>query len=251
MKTCFLLTHIDPLNSKLSKRRLERQLKTLQEENAQGRNQKVVVLQHLLDDANRLKTQFEKSYLEVSQERDILQSDMAHIREGIPDAIADKSQHTLSLRLRVIDLEKDVKALNEQIKKLEQKIAESRFADESSDWTADSRAKYNEMEARCRQLEEQTRKQLQDINKLLLEKDLLQGQSIEQKDLLLEKERMTSEMKAALAAFEAKGDEPFKQLNAHLQQQLIQLQEQLHLSKAKHKKAREVIISCFVFFKMH
>ena len=226
--------------SKLSKRRLERQLKTLQEENAQGRNQKVVVLQHLLDDANRLKTQFEKSYLEVSQERDILQSDMARIREGIPDALADQNKNTLSLRLRIIELEKDVKSLNEQIKKLEQKISESRLMDESENVPGDFKVKYNEMETRCKQLEEQTRKQLQDINKLLLEKDLLQGQSIEQKDLLLEKERMTSEMKATLAAFEAKGDEPFKQLNAQMQQQMIQLQEELHVFKARHKKAKEV-----------
>ncbi|OBZ87543.1 Protein Hook 3 [Choanephora cucurbitarum] len=226
---------------KLSKRRLERQLKTLQEENAQGRNQKVVVLQHLLDDANRLKTQFEKSYLEVSQERDILQSDMARIREGIPDALADQNKNTLSLRLRIIELEKDVKSLNEQIKKLEQKISESRLMDESENVPGDFKVKYNEMETRCKQLEEQTRKQLQDINKLLLEKDLLQGQSIEQKDLLLEKERMTSEMKATLAAFEAKGDEPFKQLNAQMQQQMIQLQEELHVFKARHKKAKELI----------
>ncbi|KAI8364260.1 HOOK protein-domain-containing protein, partial [Choanephora cucurbitarum] len=226
---------------KLSKRRLERQLKTLQEENAQGRNQKVVVLQHLLDDANRLKTQFEKSYLEVSQERDILQSDMARIREGIPDALADQNKNTLSLRLRIIELEKDVKSLNEQIKKLEQKISESRLMDESENVPGDFKIKYNEMETRCKQLEEQTRKQLQDINKLLLEKDLLQGQSIEQKDLLLEKERMTSEMKATLAAFEAKGDEPFKQLNAQMQQQMIQLQEELHVFKARHKKAKELI----------
>ncbi|KAI8062795.1 HOOK protein-domain-containing protein [Gilbertella persicaria] len=224
---------------KLSKRRLERQVKTLQEENAQGRNQKAVVLQHLLDDANRLKNQFEKSYIEVSQERDILQSDMARIREGIPDALVNQNQHTLSLRLRIVELEKEIKSLNETVKKLEQKIAEGRFSD--GEEGGDFHAKYVELESRSKQLEEQTKKQLQDINKLLLEKDLLQGQSIEQKDLLLEKERLNSEMKASLAAFEAKGDEPFKQQNAHLQQQLIQLQEELHEVKTKLKKAKEFI----------
>jgi protein HOOK3 len=227
------------VSSKLSKRRLERQVKTLQEEKAAGGGQKVVVLQHLLNDANRLKSKFEKSYIEVSQERDILQSDMARIREGIPDAMVDKSSNVLSMRLHTIELEKEIKSLNENVKKLEQKIAEGRlYGDEDDD--DDFRTKYNELESKCKALEEQVRKQLQDINKLLLEKDQLKSQSIDQKDLLLEKERMTSEMKASLAVFEAMDDEPVKQRNAQLQQQLIQLQEELHELKCKHRNAQEV-----------
>ncbi|KAI8147127.1 hypothetical protein BJV82DRAFT_377349 [Fennellomyces sp. T-0311] len=220
---------------KLSKRRLERQIKTLQEENASGRNQRAVVLQHLLDDANRLKSQFEKNYLEVSAERDILQSDIARIRENVPDAMMDQSQHTLSLRLHIIDLEKESKGLREQVSKLESKIAEGKFA------FGDNAEEFKQVTERIKQLEELSKNQLQDINKLLLEKDNLQSQSIEQKDLLLDKERLNSEMKAALAAFEAKDDEPLKQQNAHLQQQTIQLQEQLRDTTIKLKKAREFI----------
>lgn len=195
-----------------------------------------MVLEHLLDDANRLKNQFEKSYLEACKDRDILQSDMARIRQGIPDALLDQSEHTLSLRLHSNDLEKQIKSLNETIAKLERRIAEGRY-EEGMD---DIRSKHDAMDEKSKYLEEQTKKQLQDINKLLLEKDLLQSQSIEQKDLLLEKERLNSEMKASLAAFEAKDDEPFKQHNAHLQQQIIQLQEQLHELNVKHRKAKEV-----------
>lgn len=231
---------------KLSKRRLERQVKTLQDEKAAGGGgQKVVVLQHLLDDANRLKTKFEKSYLDVSQERDILQSDMARIREGIPDAIVDQSENTLSLRLRIIELEKEAKSLNETIAKLEQKISEGRFQgdDEGMD---DVRSKYNELEAKSNSLEEQTKKQLQDINKLLLEKDILHGQSLEQKDLLLATERVNSDLKESLAAFKAKDDEPFKQKNAEMQQQLIKLQEDLHSVNNKLKQSKEVIKIIFL-----
>ncbi|CAO3632816.1 unnamed protein product [Mucor hiemalis] len=222
---------------KLSKRRLERELKTLKEESAADRNPKTVVLQHLLDDANRLKNQFEKNYIDVSQERDILQSDMARIRQGIPDAIVDQNENTLSLRLHAVDLEKQIKSLTETVAKLEQKLADGKYYGDDDE----IRNKYDEMEKKSKYLEEQTKKQLQDINKLLLEKDLLQSQSIEQKDLLLEKERLNSEMKASLAAFEAKDDEPFKQHNAHLQQQAIQMQEQLHELNVKLKKAKEFI----------
>ncbi|CAO3698520.1 hypothetical protein G6F70_003099 [Rhizopus microsporus] len=224
---------------KLANRRLERQVKKLQEEQAAGRSQKAVVLQHLLDDANRLKTQFEKSYIEVSQERDILQSDMARIREGIPDALVDQSAHTLSLRLHTIELEKEIKSLRETVAKLEKKIEEGRFND--AEGAEDIRTKYYEMEQKSKHLEEQTKKQLEDINKLLLEKDALQGRSLEQNDELREQQRLNSEMKASLAAYAAQNDEPLKQQNAHLQQQAIQLQEQLREAQLKLKKAKEFI----------
>lgn len=222
----------------MANRRLERQVKQLQEEQASGRSQKAVVLQHLLDDANRLKTQFEKSYIEVSQERDILQSDMARIREGIPDALVDQSALTLSLRLHTVELEKEIKSLRETVAKLEKRIEEGRFSD--VDGSDDIRSKYPEMEQKCKQLEEQTKKQLEDINKLLIEKDVLQGRSIVQKDELREQQKLNSEMKASLAAYAAQNDDPVKQQNAHLQQQAIQLQEQLHEVQLKLKKAKEV-----------
>ncbi|RCH77927.1 hypothetical protein CU098_003469, partial [Rhizopus stolonifer] len=223
---------------KLANRRLERQLKQFQEDQAAGRNQKAVVLQHLLDDANRLKTQFEKSYIDVSQERDILQSDMARIREGIPDALVSQSSLTLSLRLHTLELEKEIKALNETVVKLEKRIQEGRFDDEGAE---NMRNKYNEMELKSKQLEEQTKKQLEDINKLLIEKDILQGRSLEQKDELREQQRLNNEMKASLATYAGQSDNQATQQSAYLQQNAIQLQEQLHEVQLKLKKAKEFI----------
>lgn len=52
-----------------------------------------------------------------------------------------------------------------------------------------------------------------------------------------------SEMKATLAAFEAKDEEPLKQQNAMLQQQTIQLQEDVREMQIKMKKMREVGIT--------
>lgn len=176
-------------NSRLKIRRLERQIKTMQEDSTSGGGQKAVVLKHLLEDANRMKAQFEKDYLEASQERDILNSDMARIREGIPDALLDQSQATMSLRLHIIDIEKESKSLRERVSKLETRIAQGGFSDLDGD-QGELKGRYHELESRANELEEQTKKQLHDINKLLLEKDMLQSQSIEHKDLLLEKERV-------------------------------------------------------------
>lgn len=128
--------------------------------------------------------------MEVSQERDILQSDMARIREGIPDALVDQSQHTLSLRLHIIDLEKESKSLRDELEKLQNKVANGKVGFDGDVDGNEFMQRYKELEERSKQLEEQTKRQLQDINKLLLEKDMLQSQSIETKDLLLEKERL-------------------------------------------------------------
>lgn len=124
----------------------------------------------------------------ASRERDILQSEMSRIRENIPDALLDQSQHTMSLRLRIIELEKEAKELRETRDTLEKKIADGNFG--LGDDADEFRQRYKQMEERSRQLEEQTKQQLQDINKLLLEKDKLMGGNIEQKDQLLEKERL-------------------------------------------------------------
>lgn len=199
-----------------------------------------MVLQHLLDDANRLKAKFEKNYLDVSQERDILQSDMARIREGIPDALVDQSSHTLSLRLRINDLEKEIKSLTQTIQQLEKRISEGRFSDADDDL----HSKYTEMESKSNRLEEQIKQQLQDINKLLLEKDMLQGQSIEQKDLLLEKERLNSEMKASLAAIEAKDNEALTVHYTRLQAEHLNLQEKHSALRNKYKNSKSVSSHC-------
>ncbi|KAG2182391.1 hypothetical protein INT43_007321 [Umbelopsis isabellina] len=215
---------------RLTIRRLERKIKTMEEDSTSGGGQKVVVLQHLLEDANRMKSQFEKDYLEASQERDILNSDMARIREGIPDALLDQSQNTMSLRLHIIDMEKESKSLRDRNAKLEARLAQGSFPETGGE-PGDLRVRYQGLETRANELEEQTKKQLQDINKLLLEKDMLQSQSIEHKDLLLEKERVNSELKASLVAINAKDDEPLKQQNAHLQDQVNELQ--IKIQKAK------------------
>jgi protein HOOK3 len=86
-------------------------------------------------------------------------------------------------------LEKESKSLRDRNGKLETRIAQGDFADFGGE-QGDLKIKYHELETRANDLEEQTKKQLHDINKLLLEKDMLQSQSIEHKDLLLEKERV-------------------------------------------------------------
>ncbi|KAG1469579.1 hypothetical protein G6F56_003177 [Rhizopus delemar] len=231
------LKETNVIELKMANRRLERQVKQFQEEQKSGLSQRAVVLENLLGDANRLKTQFEKSYIEVSQERDILQSDMARIREGIPDALVDQSSLTLSLRLHNVELDKEIKSLRETVAKLEKRIDEGRFGDVDGDM----RSKYQELEEKSKSLEEETKKQLGEINRLLIEKDILQSRSLEQNDELREQQRLNSDLKASLAGYASQSDDPVRQQNAHIQQQTIQLQEQLREVQLKLKKAKEFI----------
>ncbi|KAI8070973.1 hypothetical protein BC940DRAFT_325455 [Gongronella butleri] len=248
---------------KRSKRRLERELRTLQEKGGSDgeKSDKAMVLQHLLEDANRLKEQFEKNYLEVSQERDILQSDMARVRQGISDALLDDSQNTMALRLRILDLEKEGKQLRAEVAELQDRIDHATHAPSANNATATAssfsqaaidqlqggadidafKAQFKDMVDHSASLERQVQKQLQDINKLLVEKDRLHRQNEDQKEILLEKEHLYSEMKASLAVFEAKDDDTVKQHYATLQQQSIQQHEQLQELKLKLNKYREFI----------
>ncbi|KAG0182588.1 hypothetical protein DFQ29_003368 [Apophysomyces sp. BC1021] len=223
---------------KLANRRLERQIKTLQEENKSGGGQKAMVLKHLFEDATRRKDELEKEYLKVSQERDILQSDMARIRDGIPDAMLDQSQQTMSLRLHINDLDKESKVLRRELEEIKEKIGSGALGGPDMD---DFRLQYKDIQEKSRYLEEQTKQQLKDINDLLREKDMLQSQAIEQKDLLLKSERQNSDLKASLVAFKAKDDEPLKQHNVYLQQELIKAEEQSRETQLKLKKAKEFI----------
>lgn len=54
-------------------------------------------------------------------------------------------------------------------------------------------------------LESDSRKQMQQVNQLLMDKDALRTQSLQQKDMLLENERTIGELKATLVALETRG----------------------------------------------
>ncbi|KAI9253031.1 hypothetical protein BY458DRAFT_535922 [Sporodiniella umbellata] len=213
---------------KLANRRLERQVKKFQEDQASGKNQKAVILQHLLDDANRLKTQFEKSYITVSQERDILQSDMAQIRKGISDALLDQSSLTLPLRLHSLDLEKEIQVLNGII---EAKVYEGRHGKEDTESIS---AKYVEINQKSKQLEKENKSQLENVNRLLTEKDALQYRHLEQNEELREQQRINSEIKISLATFAGQQSTVAFEDPQHVAQTEKRLKElELKLKKAK------------------
>lgn len=65
---------------KLQVRRLERELEAVQKKEADA--SRVMVLENLLDDANRMKARYEADYLAAHREKLVLQSNLEEIRSG-------------------------------------------------------------------------------------------------------------------------------------------------------------------------
>jgi len=111
------------------------------------------------------------------------------------------------------------------------------------------RSEHASLQERARELDESNARQLDDIKNLLQEKDILQTQYSENKDMLAEKERINSELKAALAALNTADGQDLKVQNAQLQQKVIELQEQMVDLQLKMQKAKEFIKSQDKLFK--
>ena len=110
---------------------------------------------------------------------------------------------------------------------------------------------YAALKMRLVELETENQKQLEQINQLLVEKDQLQQQIVDSKDILLAKEREASEARAhsqLLETREATENEHLKaqlsaeyRRNGHLEEQLTELQEQMRTSQVKLQRAKEFI----------
>ncbi|KAL1917218.1 uncharacterized protein VTP21DRAFT_4874 [Calcarisporiella thermophila] len=246
---------------KLKISRLERELRTLKEEKSEGGSSRAVVLEHLLEDANRMKAKFEQDYLQVHQEKLQLENELARIRSG---GKLEDSEFSLTLRTRLNEYEKETSELKRKLAETEVQLKETRneltvaqsdlnlLGKDQLDAIAEIKKRnatelerlqedHTVLQQRSSQLEEQVKEQLEQVNRLLREKDELQRQNIETKDQLLEKEKLNSDMKATLAALQSNDNETMKALNAQLQQEVVTLREQTQQMQIKMQKAKEFI----------
>ncbi|KAI8372964.1 HOOK protein-domain-containing protein, partial [Radiomyces spectabilis] len=213
------------------------QIRSLQKNNLSKGQERITALHQLLQETNLQKTEFEKHYLDAAQERDILQSLMMRVRAGIPEALLDRSEATKPDRDRIDALQLELKTLRETVHEMQTNPPSTLLQKNDTD-----ALKYlEELKQKINGLEEQSKHQLQDINKLLLEKDWLYSQNMERKDLLLEKECFNSEMRASLAAMNAKDDMALRQQNTQLQQTTKELEQHMEELNIKLRKAKEFI----------
>ncbi|KAF9430536.1 hypothetical protein BGZ94_006331 [Podila epigama] len=241
---------------KLKISRLERELQTLKEEKFESGGSKATVLQHLLDDSNRLKAKFEQDYLEEHQAKLVLQNELDRIRSGHGDESEVVFNLRASLNAREKELSETKKTLAEIEISLEQTKKElvvaqsdihmvsgdrSKALDELKQNTSEElallREENQQLKERAISLETENKHYLSQLNRVLTEKDGLSKIGLEHRDMLLQQERAQSG--EALASHTR---EQLETKNKHLEQQLEQMTGQLNQYSVKLQRAKEFIV---------
>lgn len=133
----------------------------------------------LVEEAEALKThkdQLKKEYEEVLSERNRLRDELSQIRNGIPDSLLNQTQTIMAFRSRILDLEKESTNLKESTIQLEATISEgTRSITKDSASLQNFEKEHSKIQDRINRLEDITKMQLHDINRMLVEANYLNG----------------------------------------------------------------------------
>ncbi|KAG5221518.1 HOOK protein-domain-containing protein [Salix suchowensis] len=174
---------------KLQIRKLKRELESVRKNEADA--SRLLVLENLLEDANRMKTRYEADYLAVHREKLVLQRDLEEIRSG--KSMGDGAEAAIALRQRLNETVDQLDTLRKEHAELEVKfdtinkeliIAKSDLTlvnKDQLDILATLRESVNEdkvnleadverLSKQNKELQEKNRMQLEQVNSLLLEK---------------------------------------------------------------------------------
>ncbi|KAI5983865.1 HOOK-domain-containing protein [Pisolithus albus] len=251
---------------KLQIRKLQRELQAVRRNEADA--SRILVLENLLDDANRMKSRYEADYLAAHREKLVLQRDLEEIRSG--KALGDGAEAAIALRQRLNELVDQLDALQKDHAELkvsfetqqrELTIARSDLNlvnKDQVDILASLRESVNEDKAaleadgerlrkQIKDLGEKNRLQLEQINTLLLEKVNLQSEGIGQREKMLQCERAFMDLRASISGTDVPEDVKARLLALHEENQNVK--EQLKTTQEKLGKAKQFIKSQDKLFK--
>ncbi|KAE9407030.1 HOOK-domain-containing protein [Gymnopus androsaceus JB14] len=243
---------------KLQIRKLKRELEAVRKNEADA--SRVLVLENLLDDANRMKSRYEADYLAAHREKLVLQRDLEEIRSG--KSMGDGAEAAIALRQRLNESVDQLDALRKEHAELEVKhetlskeltIAKSDLTlvnKDQLDILASLRESVNEDKAglesdlervqkQNKELVEKNRMQLEQVNALLLEKVNLQSEGIGQREKMLQRERDFGDLRASLSGKDLPED--IKQRLLALHEDNVTLKESLKTANEKLTKAKTFI----------
>ncbi|CBQ69959.1 related to Hook protein [Sporisorium reilianum SRZ2] len=203
---------------KIKVRKLSRELEAAKTNKAD--QSRLIVLENLLEDAQRMKARYEADYLREHRDKMVLQSQLEAIRSGKSD-LGDGTEAAYALRLRLnqvveeLDVAKrrvaELEVHNEQVAR-ELTVAKSDLTLVNKDQVdilhslrASIDADKDELEANVKKLKaelasvnEQNRMYMAQVNALLMEKVDLQAEGIGQRDEALKRERTLGELQSRL-----------------------------------------------------
>ncbi|KIJ69598.1 hypothetical protein HYDPIDRAFT_80748 [Hydnomerulius pinastri MD-312] len=251
---------------KLQVRKLQRELEAVKKNEADG--SRILVLENLLEDANRMKSRYESDYLAAHREKLVLQRDLEEIRSG--KALGDGAEAAIALRQRLNETVDQLDALRKEhqefevqfeTQKRELTIAKSDLNlvnKDQVDILASLRESVNEDKAaleadmdrlkkQLKELNEKNRMQLEQVNALLLEKVNLQSEGIGQREKMLQRERDFGDLRASLSGKDVPEDIKARLLSLH--EENLNVKELLKTSQDKLSKAKQFIKSQDKLFK--
>ncbi|KAH9079256.1 hypothetical protein EDB83DRAFT_1251370 [Lactarius deliciosus] len=251
---------------KLQVRKLKKELEDLRTN--QLDSSRVLVLENLLDDANRMKARYEADYLASHREKLVLQSELEEIRSG--KALGDGPEAAIALRQRLNETIDELDKLNKEHAQLEVQYsaASKELTIVRSDLTLVNRdqldilsslresvnddkvaleEEVNGLKQQLREASEKNKMQLEQINSLLLEKVNLQSEGIGQREKMLQRERDFGDLRASMSGKGVPEDVKSRVLGLH--EDNVQLKEQLKTVQDKLTKARTFIKSQDKLFK--
>ncbi|KAF8837019.1 HOOK-domain-containing protein [Paxillus ammoniavirescens] len=243
---------------KLRVRKLQRELSAVKKNEVDG--SRILVLENLLEDANRMKSRYEADYLTAHREKLVLQRDLEEIRSG--KALGDGAEAAIALRQRLNETVDQLDALRKEHAELEVQydsqtreltitksdlnlvnkdqveILASLRESVSEDKTA-LEAEMERVKKQMRELNEKNRMQLEQVNALLLEKVNLQSEGIGQREKMLQRERDFGDLRASLSGKDVPEDVKARLLALH--EENLNVKEQLKTSQDKLGKAKALI----------
>ncbi|TFY66829.1 hypothetical protein EVG20_g4265 [Dentipellis fragilis] len=260
------LTGTTMTDLKLQVRKLKRELEAARTNQADS--SRVLVLENLLDDANRMKARYEADYLSAHREKLVLQNNLEEIRSG--KSLGDGAEAAIALRQRLNETVEQLDTLRREHAELEVRydsqakeltIAKSDLNLVNKDQLeilASLRESVNEdksgLEAEAKRLQDQIKElseknkmQLEQINGLLFEKVNLQSEGIGQREKMLQRERDIGDLRASMSGKDVPED--VKQRVLQLHEDNVIVKEQLKTTQEKLLKARAFIKSQDKLFK--
>ncbi|KAG6820792.1 hypothetical protein H0H93_011557 [Arthromyces matolae] len=251
---------------KLQIRSLQRELESVRKNEVDA--SRLLVLENLLDDANRMKARYEADFLAAHREKLVLQRDLEDIRSG--KSLGDGAEAAIALRQRLNEtvelfeaLRKDNTELQVNFEMLgkELTIAKSDLTLVNKDQLeilATLRESVNEDKAALeadvehlrkqnKDLSDKNRMQLEQVNGLLLEKVNLQTEGIGHRERLLQKERDFGDLRASVSGKDVPEDIKARLLALH--EDNINFKEQSKTLTEKLMKAKAFIKSQDKLFK--
>ncbi|CAK5264726.1 unnamed protein product [Mycena citricolor] len=243
---------------KLQIRKLKRELETTRQSEADA--SRILVLENLLEDANRMKTRYEGDYLAAHREKLVLQRDLDEIRSG--KSMGDGAEAAIALRQRLNEAVDELDTLRKDHTELQVQFdTQSRelticksdltlvnkdqldilntLRDSVNEDKATLESHVERLKQQNKELSEKNRMQLEQVNGLLLEKVNLQSEGIGHREKALQRERDFGDLRATLSGKDLPEDIKTRLLALH--EENVNLKESNKTAQAQLVKARTFI----------